>query len=277
MACTSSISIDLLGTMGDIILQTLVRRQDDGDQDSKLVQPASQLSPPSSSLPSSPTSVPSLSRTATQPGIQTQNSLWNLTRATIPTRSNSNFHPMQTVPKGAPAGTLTITQPPQLSTSYYKIAPSQFITFGWSFSHVLITPSHLTVSAVCENGNTYPVGPTDGIIPGNATSVVWDTYSYQTSHPNSPLAQAKYNLKIWGDHGPNSLHLSGLLAPNDALHFALYTPQPYIPVGSGWVCAGCSGAMSPYVSHPALAGILVTLLVTLLSGALSIIPVHPEL
>jgi hypothetical protein len=31
---------------------------------------------------------------------------------------------------------------------------------------------------VGENSNTYPVGPTNGIIAGDATSVVWDPWSY---------------------------------------------------------------------------------------------------
>jgi len=140
---------------------------------------------------------------------------------------------MPTIPQSAPAGLITITQPPQQSTSYYKIAPSQFITFGWNFSYILATPTHLTVSAVCENGNTYPVGPTDGIIPGTATSVIWDPYTYQTSHPNLPLAQAKYNLRIWGDQGPNAPRAPGYLTPNSALEFALYTPQAYTPISSG--------------------------------------------
>jgi hypothetical protein len=140
------------------------------------------------------------------------------------------------IPQSAPAGLLTVTQPPQQSTSYFKVAQNQFITFGWNFSYILATPTHLTVSAVCENGNTYPVGPTDGIIPGTATSVVWDPYTYQTTHPNLPLAQAKYTLKIWGDGGPDAVREPGVLTPNSALQFALYTPQAYTPIGSGKCC-----------------------------------------
>ena len=82
------------------------------------------------------------------------------------------------IPASAPAGGLTITQPPQTATSFYKIAPSQPITFAWNFTYLLATPASLTLSAVGENGNTYPVGPTNGIIPGTATSVIWDPYSY---------------------------------------------------------------------------------------------------
>lgn len=98
---------------------------------------------------------------------------------------------------------------------------------------VLATPTHLTVSAVCDNGNTYPVGPTDGIIPGTATSVVWDVYSYQQAHPNTPLAQATYTLNIWDERGPGAARRAGYLQPNSALQFALYTPQAYTPLASG--------------------------------------------
>ena len=102
---------------------------------------------------------------------------------------------------------------------------------------VLATPTHLTVSAICDNGNTYPVGPTDGIIPGTATSVVWDVYSYQQNHPNTPLAQATYALNIWDDRGPNAGRAPGYLQANTGLKFALYTPQPYTALSSGELCS----------------------------------------
>lgn len=172
------------------------------------------------------------------------------------------------IPQTAPVGILTITQPPQTVTSFYKIAPSQLITFAWNFSMVLATPTHLTVSAVCDNGNTYPVGPTDGIIPGTASSVVWDPYAYQQQLRNSqpPLAQGTYTLNIWDDRGPNPPRAPGYLQPNTGLKFALYTPQPYTPLASGWQCAACSNAFATYTANPALAGIFTAILVMFLSG-----------
>jgi len=137
------------------------------------------------------------------------------------------------IPATVPAGLLTITQPPQTTIAFFKIAPSQPITFAWNFSYVLSTPASLTVSAICENGNTYPVGPTDGKIPGTATSVVWDAYNWQQVNPNSPLAQATYTLEIFDERGPGSSRGPGLLQPNNALKFALYTPQGYTPISSG--------------------------------------------
>lgn len=150
-----------------------------------------------------------------------------------PSRSTANSSSTLSIPQTAPAGGLTITQPPQTATSFYKIAPSQLITFGWNFTYVIATPTHLTVSAVCSNGNTYPVGPTNGIIPGTATQVVWDVYSYQQANPNMPLAQASCSLTIWDDRGPTATRRPGFLQANSALQFALYTPEAYTPLTSG--------------------------------------------
>ncbi|KAF8623936.1 hypothetical protein AX15_006102 [Amanita polypyramis BW_CC] len=137
------------------------------------------------------------------------------------------------IPQSAPAGSITITQPPETATSYFKLAPSYLVTFAWNFTDVIVTPTHLTVSAAADNGNTYPVGPTNGIIPGTATSVVWDIYSYQQANPATPLAQATYTLMIWDDRGPNSPRVPGFMVPNDNLRFAIYTPQPYTGLGDG--------------------------------------------
>jgi len=71
------------------------------------------------------------------------------------------------------------------------------------------------------------------VIPGSATSIVWDAYTWQMNHLNSPLAQATYTLEIFNKCGPDLSRSLGLLQPNNALRFALYTPQPYTPIGSG--------------------------------------------
>src|SRR5882757_3419222 len=100
--------------------------------------------------------------------------------------TNGTSSPYPSIPLGAAAGAVTLTMPPIQSTSFYKIAPSQSITFGWNFTGLYVTPTAITVAAVGANGNTYPVGPTDGVIPGNAQSVVWYPYGYQTSNPSIP-------------------------------------------------------------------------------------------
>jgi hypothetical protein len=209
------------------------------------------------------------------------------TNATANSTANANSTAHSTsklnIPQTAPAGLLTITQPPETTIAFFKIAPSQSITFAWNFSFVLSTPSSLTVSAICQNGNTYPVGPTNGIIPGAATSVVWDAYAWQQNNPNSPLAQATYTLEIFDERGPGSAQAPGLLQPNNALRFALYTPQPYTPIDSGqlplfrnlltiwsdalagWQCTTCKSGALP-TAHPAFLCICITIFVMFASG-----------
>ncbi|EIM87699.1 uncharacterized protein STEHIDRAFT_78792 [Stereum hirsutum FP-91666 SS1] len=171
------------------------------------------------------------------------------------------------IPKTAAAGGITITQPAQTSTAFFKIASGQPITFAWNFTSLYVTPTSLTVSAICDNGITYPVGPTDGVIPGTATSVVWDVYDFQQSNPNSPLAQATYTLEVFDSRGAGAAQSAGLFSPNNNLKFALYTPQPYTPIASGWSCSGCNnGSLSSYTAHPAFVSIFATIIVMILSG-----------
>jgi len=180
--------------------------------------------------------------------------------------TNGTSSPYPSIPLGAAAGAVTLTMPPIQSTSFYKIAPSQSITFGWNFTGLYVTPTAITVAAVGANGNTYPVGPTDGVIPGNAQSVVWYPYGYQTSNPSLPLAQASYTLHIWGDGGPSAAPTPGFLAPYSGTVFALYTPQAYTPLTSGWQCAGCSGALPQLKIDSALPGVVAMIVIMLLSG-----------
>ncbi|KAF9041641.1 hypothetical protein BJ165DRAFT_1548487 [Panaeolus papilionaceus] len=206
-------------------------------------------------------------------------------------RSSTNSEPRSSItfiPANAAVGGLLFTQPPATVTSFYKIAPSQFITFGWNLTSLSVTPTKLTFSAVCENGNTYPVGPMDGVVAlsrvggtqnptgsGNTTNgnsggnvvreVVWDVNSYQVANPATPLVQAKYTLHVWDERGPNAPRRGGYFQHNSAVQFALYTPQPYTPLASGWTCAACSGA-STYAAHPASISIVITLFITFLSG-----------
>ena len=97
-------------------------------------------------------------------------------------------------------------------------------------------PASLTVSAVCENGVTFPVGPTNGVIPGTDTSVVWDVYSFVQANPQSPLPQSTYTLEIFDERGMGAARSPGLLSPNSNLRFALYSPVPYTPLASGKPC-----------------------------------------
>ncbi|ETW76103.1 hypothetical protein HETIRDRAFT_126085 [Heterobasidion irregulare TC 32-1] len=171
------------------------------------------------------------------------------------------------IPQTAAAGGLTITSPPQTTIAFFKLASAQPITFAWNLTSLYSTPAHLTLSAVCDNGITYPVGPTDGVIPGTQTSVVWDAWAFQQSNPASPLPQATFTLNIFDERGMGAAREPGLFSPNNALKFALYTPQAYTPIASGWTCSGCkSDALAAYTAHPAFVGIFATMLAMFLSG-----------
>ncbi|KZP23458.1 hypothetical protein FIBSPDRAFT_858416 [Athelia psychrophila] len=76
----------------------------------------------------------------------------------------------------------------------------------------------------------------------------------------------KYSLKIWGDQGPNVQQQPGYMSENSALQFALYTPQPYTPIASGWSCSTCNGSVGAIAFHPAFLGMMITFAVMFLSG-----------
>ncbi|KAF7324089.1 hypothetical protein MKEN_00631300 [Mycena kentingensis (nom. inval.)] len=133
-----------------------------------------------------------------------------------------------------PPGGATITKPPQTATSFFKIAQNQMITFGWNLTSVLATPTSITIKAVGQNGFTYAVGPDEeGRVPGTATEVVWDVYSYQQAHLGTQLAQQQYTLHMYDERGPTATQRAGYMSPNTGLTFALYTPQDYTPLSDG--------------------------------------------
>ncbi|TDL16068.1 hypothetical protein BD410DRAFT_777477 [Rickenella mellea] len=198
------------------------------------------------------------------------------------TQSNSNSNSNSgsiisttSITQTAAVGGLTFTQPPHTAAaSFYKIAPSQLITFGWNFTSLLSMPTHLTISAVGANEITYPVGPTDGITFGDAGGL--GCYSYQQANPTWPLSPQTYALKIWDDRGPNAPRAPGLFQENTEMTFAMYLPRPYthslvssnLFVTVGWSCTGCQNvSIFSYATHPAFAATLASIFVVLLSGS----------
>lgn len=172
------------------------------------------------------------------------------------------------IPQTAAAGGLSFTQPPNTAAaSFYKIAPDNVITIGWNFTGLYSTPTHLTLSAVCSaNGNTYPIGPTNGIIDGTARSVTWNPYDYNQIPGVTPLAEASYTLHIVDERGAGVGAAPGLFSPNDQMTFALYKPQSYTPLANGWQCTACSGSPLSIASHPLFLGIIATTVVMAISG-----------
>ncbi|KAF7349364.1 hypothetical protein MSAN_01726200 [Mycena sanguinolenta] len=182
--------------------------------------------------------------------------------------------PVNTGSSVAPSssGPLTFAQtlPPGL-----RIAEGNLFTIVWNFTSVLATPTSLTMSAVNDHGNTFPVGPDEsGRVPGTATSVVWDVWSYNQAHPGTQMGQGSYTLHMWDDRGPSATVQAGYMTPNSALQFAMYTParlysdckwtmrRAVLPCASGKEGgarrseAGTRGVYSPYSRLGRAAGAL---------------------
>ncbi|KAF5345691.1 hypothetical protein D9758_013036 [Tetrapyrgos nigripes] len=176
---------------------------------------------------------------------------------------NNNNNNDDDIPQTAPAAILSLTQPDQRSSSFFKLAPSETVSFEWSFSGVLHTPTSLTVEAIGANGFTYPIGT----FPGTATSIDWVPYDYQQSNAATPLAQTSYTLAVYDERGLGATMKPGFLTPNTQLTFALYTPQSYTAIASGWSCTECNAATSNISrENPVLVATLATFLVMFFSG-----------
>lgn len=183
-----------------------------------------------------------------------------------------------------------MTMPPATALpSFYKIAPNNPITFGWNFTSLYVQPTSLTVKAVCtQNGFTYLLGQNSGVIPGTATSIVWDPYQMEQSPGAQKFAQATYTLHIIDDRGDNAAMKGGLFSPNDQLRFALYQPGAATPLSreyrsasvlqrhafltsllclAEWNCPDCNqGGAAALKIHPGMFTVTITLMVMLLSG-----------
>ncbi|KAK4705849.1 hypothetical protein P7C70_g341, partial [Phenoliferia sp. Uapishka_3] len=174
------------------------------------------------------------------------------------------------IPTDAAQGGLSYVKPALTdAVSYYKIYPSNPITFAWNYTSLYVSPSSLTFIAFCSaNQNTYPVGPTTGI-PGTETQLVWDPYAYQQSAGAVPFAQASYTLRVYDERGENAASTAGYFyGANSIVNFAMYSPAAYTPLTSGWTCVACSWAPSlSALSHPLVVALPVTVALMLIGGA----------
>ncbi|UZJ51059.1 hypothetical protein CBS101457_000379 [Exobasidium rhododendri] len=179
------------------------------------------------------------------------------------TASSATTSTSVSIPSTAANGGITITEPAQTAdASYYKIAQGVTVTFGWNFTSVLSYPTSLVVQAVCsDNSNTYTIATS---LPGTATNVTWVPYDYDQNAAqsgNPALIQATYRLEIFDERGLSVAASPGRFSPNTQVDFALYIPQPYTPIASGWFCSACSGASSLEVPRPLLLAVVSTCLV----------------
>ncbi|BEI84460.1 hypothetical protein CcaverHIS002_0410640 [Cutaneotrichosporon cavernicola] len=183
--------------------------------------------------------------------------------------NGTNSSATVSIPATAAAGAITMLEPAQTgSVSYYKIAPSETITFKWNMTDLYVQPSNLTVVASCSaNGNTYPVGPTDGaqnVFDGNTTEVHWVPYDWEQVPGQPRFAAASYVLQIWDERGPGVARKGGWLSPYSGTKFGMYIPQPYTPLAD-WTCATCSSAQR-LLGQPAGLSIMTSLIVMFVSA-----------
>ncbi|KAI5480420.1 hypothetical protein MNV49_000995 [Pseudohyphozyma bogoriensis] len=175
------------------------------------------------------------------------------------------------IPSTAAAGGLVYTQPAATAAaSYIKIMSGNYVTFGWNYTSLYVTPASLTFVAYCSaNSYTYPVGPTTGI-PGATSQYVWDPWGYQQSAGAIPFAQASYTLKVWDERGADAVATGGYFyGSNTVVNFAMYSPAAYTPLASGWTCVACSSAMGLLgnINHHLLVAVPVTVSLILIGGA----------
>ncbi|PBP20275.1 hypothetical protein BUE80_DR008895 [Diplocarpon rosae] len=200
-------------------LDTLVVRQDSGNQNSASTTEQPDSDSNSDSQPGTITSKPTATGSAKKAS------------ATRKTSYDARL----------PAGGISLLSPPATSTPYFKIG--DFVTFAWNYTSLSATPTALNILASCSaNSQIYTLATNQTI--SNATgAVTWDTGNYQATAVQNPLLTQTYTLIIYdAESSISAAPAAGYLAPFDSYKFGMYVPQPYTPL-SEYQCATCSGAL----------------------------------
>ncbi|TVY75684.1 hypothetical protein LSUE1_G009140 [Lachnellula suecica] len=138
------------------------------------------------------------------------------------------------------AGGVSIMTPAISSgMQYFKVG--QNVTFGWNYTSLLATPSAVDIVATCTaNQQLYTIAANQTV--ANSTGmVIWDTGAYQATAVSDPLLTQTYTLIIYDAASSISATAQpGYLAVYNQYTFGMYTPQAYVGVDDGWVCATCS-------------------------------------
>jgi hypothetical protein len=163
------------------------------------------------------------------------------------------------IPATDPAGGVSMISPnPVSAVSYFKLLSASPITFSWTLTSLIASPSALTIQAywyaLCrgtrkravmfltmtptvviissQNAITYDVTPPTGI-PAGDTSYVWNPAVSQQA-PGAPVfAVASYTLRVFDNRGFAVAPSAGYLSPYAGTVFGLYSPAPYTPLASG--------------------------------------------
>ena len=144
-------------------------------------------------------------------------------------------------------------------STYYKIG--NFVTFGWNYTSLSVTPSAIDILASCSaNSATYTIAMNQSVVPTGA--ITWDTGKYQKT-ATVPLLTETYTLIIHdAAQDVSATAKAGYLGVFDQFTFGMYSPQPYTPLNgssqthssllldallTSWTefkCATCSSAIS---------------------------------
>ncbi|KAI9820252.1 MAG: hypothetical protein M1827_005874 [Pycnora praestabilis] len=157
-----------------------------------------------------------------------------------------------------PAGGVQMVTPGVLAgAQYYKVG--DFVTFGWNYTSLSVTPSAVDILASCSlNDNTYTIATNVSV--GPTGSVTWDTAAHQTQ----PFLTETYTLVIYdAAKDVTSVPQAGHLGVYDQFTFGMYIPQAYTPLNQ-FQCATCSAALSD-MERQALGFMLGMSVITVLS------------
>ncbi|KAI8376829.1 hypothetical protein BD560DRAFT_63621 [Blakeslea trispora] len=156
--------------------------------------------------------------------------------------------------------------PNQTFPPLFKIGVSN-ITFEWTVDpNVLkVQPENLTVALANPQKQTF----TAAIVPGTATSAVWDLAHLP---PGSPLMVGYYTVWVHDQRGPKAYPSPGWLMPDSRLIVAMYSTESYVGRTDSMFCPTCYlGAGSSF--RESLIPLLTTFGVALLTTTMMIVSI----
>lgn len=135
-----------------------------------------------------------------------------------------------------------LTPQTTITSALYRIG--EFVTLGWNYTNVQVTPTAVDVVISCTTASeSWTL--TSNMTYETSGALTWDTGAFQSDSVQQPLLVEQYIMYIYdADSSISATAGPGELTAAAAMTFGLYTGQPYTPLASGWVCATCSGAMS---------------------------------
>lgn len=185
---------------------------------------------PTSSLTStvSQTTTTASSSTTTTPTTTTTTTILASINATDPT-----------------GGISMLTPAPTLGSQFYRVGTP--ITLAWNYTSLLRTPTAIDILATYTPSYSNALPAPAFTLALNASfaatqTITWDTGAYALQ---TPLPVGAYTLIVYdadAEGGATATARPGYLGTQEGLVFGVYTPQVYVPLADGYVCATCNAA-----------------------------------